>query len=287
MKAENRGNEGFLQRESVEHQGYAEARSTDRSEGKERDGASGLLEAILDRDNLNRAYKRVKSNHGAAGIDGMSVEEALPWLKEHREELLQSIRDGSYEPSPVRRKEIPKPDGGVRKLGIPTVVERVIQQGIAQKLQNIWEPLFSDSSYGYRPKRSGQQAIEKVKEYAERNRGRNVRRVMQEVKVFIRGWLGYFHVAEMKRMMKSWDEWLRRRFRMYIWKQWKKPRTKVANLRKLGIPADKAYQWGNSRLGYWRIAGSPVLACSITNERLATAGYFGILNCYESLHSCD
>ena len=97
----------------------------------------------------------------------MSVEEALPWLKEHREELLQSIRDGSYEPSPVRRKEIPKPDGGVRKLGIPTVVDRVIQQGIAQKLQNIWEPQFSDSSYGYRPKRSGQQAIEKVKEYAE------------------------------------------------------------------------------------------------------------------------
>ena len=287
MKAENRGNEGFLQRESVEHQGYAEARSTDRREGKERGGASGLLEAILDRDNLNRAYKRVKSNHGAAGIDGMSVEEALPWIKEHREKLLQSIRDGSYEPSPVRRKEIPKPDGGVRKLGIPTVVERVIQQGIAQKLQNIWEPLFSDSSYGYRPKRSGQQAIEKVKEYAERNRGRNVRRVMQEVKVFIRGWLGYFHVAEMKRMMKSWDEWLRRRFRMYIWKQWKKPRTKVANLRKLGIPADKAYQWGNSRLGYWRIAGSPVLACSITNERLAAAGYFSILNCYESLHSCD
>lgn len=87
MKTENRGNEGFLQRASVEHQGYAEARSTDRSEGKERDGASGLLEAILDRDNLNRAYKRVKSNHGAAGIDGMSVEEALPWLKEHREEL--------------------------------------------------------------------------------------------------------------------------------------------------------------------------------------------------------
>ena len=167
MKAENRGNEGFLQRESVEHQGYAEARSTDRREGKERGGASDLLEAILDRDNLNRAYKRVKSNHGAAGIDGMSVEEALPWLKEHKEELLQSIRDGSYEPSPVRRKEIPKPDGGVRKLGIPTVVDRVIQQGIAQKLQNIWEPLFSDSSYGYRPKRSGQQAIQKVKEYAE------------------------------------------------------------------------------------------------------------------------
>ena len=83
MKAEYRGNEGFLQRDSVEHKGYAEVRSTDRREGKERGGASSLLEAILDRENLNRAHKRVKSNHGAAGIDGMSVEEALPWLKEH------------------------------------------------------------------------------------------------------------------------------------------------------------------------------------------------------------
>ena len=104
MKAENRGNEGFLQRDSVEHKGYAEARSTDRREGKERGGASGLLEAILDRDNLNRAYKRVKSNHGAAGIDRMSVKEALPWIKEHREKLLQSIRDGSYQARCGERK---------------------------------------------------------------------------------------------------------------------------------------------------------------------------------------
>ena len=167
MNAEYQGNEGFLQRDSVEHKGYAEAQSTDRREGRERDGASDLLEAILDRNNLNRAYKRVKRNHGAAGIDGMTVEEALPWLTEHRKELLRSIRNGSYKPSPVRRKEIPKPDGGVRKLGIPTVVDRVIQQAIAQKLQSIWEPLFSDSSYGYRPRRSAQQAIQKVKEYVE------------------------------------------------------------------------------------------------------------------------
>ena len=117
-KAEYQGNKGFLQRDSVEHKGYAEAQSTDRSEGKERDGASDLLEAILDRDNLNKAYKRVRRNHGAAGIDGMTVEEALPWLKERRGELLQSIREGSYMPNPVRRKEIPKPDGGVRKLGM-------------------------------------------------------------------------------------------------------------------------------------------------------------------------
>ena len=165
MNAEYQGNEGFLQRDSVEHKGYAEAQSTDRREGRERDGASDLLEAILDRNNLNRAYRRVKRNHGAAGTDGMTVEEALPWLTEHRKELLRSIRNGSYKPSPVRRKEIPKPDGGVRKLGIPTVVDRVIQQAIAQKLQSIWELLFSDSSYGCRSKRSAQQAIQKVKEY--------------------------------------------------------------------------------------------------------------------------
>ena len=463
MTAEYRGNKGFLQRDSVEHEGYAEVQSTDRREGKERGGARDLMEAILDRNNLNRAYQRVKRNRGAAGIDGMTVEEALPWLKEHKGELLQNIREGSYMPSPVRRKEIPKPDGGVRKLGIPTVVDRVIQQAIAQKLQSIWEPLFSDSSYGYRPNRSAQQAVRQVKRYAEqgyrytvsvdlskyfdtlnhellmdllhrqiqdmrvlglikkylksgvlengivcktekgspqggplspllaniylnefdwemrrrgvrmvryaddivvfakskraaerllescrrylegklklhintekskvtsifstrnfkflgfclgkngkgvfirahykslakakeklklltkRNRGRNVRAVMREVKVFIRGWLGYFHVADMKRTMQSWDEWLRRRFRMYIWKQWKKPKTKVANLRKLGVPADKAFQWGNSRRGYWRIAGSAVLQRSITNERLAAAGYFSILGCYESLHLC-
>lgn len=166
MKAEYR--KGYLQRDSVEHEEYAGAQSIDARESRERDGAIDLLERILGRDNLNKAYKQVKSNHGAPGIDGMTVEAALPWLRENREELLQSIRDGSYKPSPVRRKEIPKPDGsGVRKLGIPTVVDRVIQQSIAQQLQPLFEPLFWDGSYGYRPGRSAQQAIRRVKAYAE------------------------------------------------------------------------------------------------------------------------
>ena len=95
MKAEYCEETGFLQRDSVERKGYAEVRSTNLREGTERGGARDLLEAILDRNNLNRAYKRVKRNHGAAGIDGMTVEEALPWLREHRDELLRSIRDGS------------------------------------------------------------------------------------------------------------------------------------------------------------------------------------------------
>ena len=458
MKAEYR--KGCPQRDSVERQEYAGARSTGSREGRERDGATGLLEEILDRENLNQAYKRVKSNHGAPGIDGMTVEEALPWLKEHKGELLSSIRDESFKPNPVRRKSIPKPDGsGERKLGIPTVVDRIIQQAIAQKLQPIFEPLFSDGSYGYRPRRSGQQAMQRTKKYADegytqvvevdlskyfdtlnhellmnllrkqiqdtrviglikkylksgvmennifckteegspqggplspllaniylnefdqemkrrgvpvvryaddivvfarskraaerllessrkylennlkltlnlekskaisiysrkfkflgfaigkngkgnyirvhknslakaraklkeltkRNQGKNVRAVMEKVKVYIRGWLGYFHIADMKRIAVEWDSWLRRRFRMYIWKQWKKPKTRVQNLQKLGIPKEQAYQWGNTRLGYWRIAGSAVLSRSITNEKLVRAGYYDIQARYELL----
>ena len=461
MKAEYRESAGFLQKASVEHEGYAEAHSTDAQEDGEMGGA-GLLERILDRDNLNSAYKRVKSNKGAAGVDAMSVDEALPWLKEHGRELTESIRTGKYKPSPVRRKEIPKPDGGVRKLGIPTVIDRIVQQAIAQQLTPIFEPLFSDGSYGYRPGRSAKQAIEKVKEHAEqgythavlvdlskyfdtlnhellmnllrkqihdkrvtelikrylksgvmengvmvkteegspqggplspllanvylnefdkemerrgvkviryaddivvlaksqraaerllvssrkylenqlklkinldkskvvgvfairnfkflgfalgrgkggifirahaeslkkakrklkeltsRSQGRNVRAVMHKVKVYMQGWLGYFGIASIKTTLADWNGWLRRRIRMYIWKQWKKPRTRVTNLTKLGIPEKYAHMWGNTRLGYWRIAGTAVLSRSITNKRLAQAGYFDISRKYESLHT--
>ena len=166
MKTEYIGNGGFLQRDSVEHKEYAEACSTENREVAERDGAD-LLEKVLDRDNLNRAYRRIKANKGACGVDGMTIEEALPWLKEHREELLESIRSGKYKPSPVRRVEIPKDNGGKRQLGIPTVIDRIIQQAIAQVLIPIYESKFSNGSYGYRPHRSAKDAILKVKEYAE------------------------------------------------------------------------------------------------------------------------
>ncbi len=461
--AEYRGNAGCPQRDSAEHEEYVGAQNDGSQEVKEQDGAD-LLERILARDNLNRAYKRVKSNKGAPGIDGMSVEDALPWLREHGEELVESIRNGKYKPQPVRRKEIPKSDGGVRKLGIPTVVDRIIQQAIAQQLVPIYEPQFSDNSFGYRPGRSGQQAIQRVKEYAEkgytqavlvdlskyfdtlnhellmnlmrkrihdkrvielikrylkagvmengllvkteegspqggplspllaniylneydqemarrgvpviryaddivvlakspraaerlmettqrylegklklkmnkekskvvsvyskrnfkflgfalgkgrdgiyirahakslkkakarlkeltsRSQGRNVRVVMKKVEIYIRGWLGYFYIASMKTTMREWDGWLRRRFRMYIWKQWKLPRTRVKNLIKLGMEPWKAYRNGNSSKGYWAVAGSGILTKTITNERLARAGYYSLSDRYESLHLCD
>ncbi|CAH1204089.1 hypothetical protein PAECIP111893_02120 [Paenibacillus plantiphilus] len=126
-------------------------------------------------------------------------------------------------------------------------------------------------------------AKKKLKELTSRSQGRNARQVMEKVKVYIRGWIGYFYIADMKRTLQRWNEWLRRRMRMYIWKQWKKPRTKVQNLRKLGVPGGKAYQWGNTRLGYWRIAGSAVLQCSVTNEKLAQAGYYDFPAQYERL----
>ena len=462
MNAENREETGCLQRDSAEHEGYAGAQSIGGREVGEQDGAD-LLEEILSRDNLNRAYKRVKANKGAPGVDGMTVEDALPWLKEHREELLESIRQGKYKPQPVRRKEIPKPDGGVRKLGIPTVADRIIQQAITQKLVPIYEPLFHDGSYGYRPHRSAQMAIGKVKEYAEqgytqavlvdlskyfdtlnhellmnllrknirdkrvielikrylkagvmenglrikteegspqggplspllaniylneydwemsrrgvpviryaddivilakspraaqrllestqrylegklklrmntekskvvsvysirnfkflgfafgkgkngayirvhakslkkakdklrkltsRSQGRNVRVVMKKVKVFIRGWLGYFGIASMKTTAQRWDEWLRRRFRMYIWKQWKTPKTRLANLMKLGLPEWRACEVAYSRKAYWRSARHASVQTAISNKRLAAAGYFSISDYYESMHLC-
>lgn len=159
-------NEGCLQRDSAEREEYAEALNADAQETEERSGAGGLLERILGRDDLNRAYKRVRANKGAPGIDGMTVEDALPWLREHKDELLQSIREGTYQPTPVRRKEIPKEDGSKHKLGIPTVVGRVIQQAIAQKLEPISESTFHDGSFGYRPRRGAQQAMMRMQAYA-------------------------------------------------------------------------------------------------------------------------
>lgn len=463
VNAEYQGDLSCQQRDNAEHEEYAGAQNVGSQEVGEQDGA-GLLERILDRDNLNRAYKRVKANKGAPGIDGMTVEATLPWLKEHREELLQSIREGKYKPQPVRRKEIPKPDGGVRKLGIPAVVDRIIQQATAQELTPIFEPQFYENSYGYRPGKSARMAIQKVKEYAEqgykyaveidlskyfdtlnhdllmnmmreqvkdkrvielvkrylksgvmengmsvkthegspqggplspllaniclnkfdwemsrrgvpviryaddivllckseragqrllessrrilegklklrmnvekskvvsvtairnfkflglalgrgkngyfirahakslkkakqklkgltsRSQGRNVRVVIQRVNSFTRGWLGYFGIASMKNTMSEWDGWIRRRLRMYIWKQWRKPRTRVQNLIKLSMPEWQAYRNGNSRKGYWAISGSGILHHTITNKRLEQAGYESILNRFESLHLCD
>ena len=377
------------QRDSTECEGYAGAQSAVQPGKEETAGRSQkLLEAILYRDNLNRAYKRVKANKGAPGVDGMTVEEALPWLKEHGKEMSEAIRSGKYKPTAVRRKEIPKPDGGVRKLGIPTVKDRIVQQAIAQQLMPLYEPKFSEGSYGYRPGRSAQggplspllanvylnefdceyerrgvpviryaddivllcksqraaerllgssirylegklklrvnrdkshiarvnamkdfkflgfaygkgkdglfirahpkallKAKNRLRAITKRNRGVNVRKVMQEIKVYMTGWLNYYGIASLKTKMREWDEWLRHRIRAYIWKQWKKPKTKRKNLMKLGVPEYYAHMAANSRRGYWFTVNTGVVTRGITNERLTRAGFFELSPAYESIQT--
>ena len=126
---------------------------------------SQLLEEILSRENMRLAYKKVKANKGASGIDGINIEEIDDYLKENWVNIRDKIRERKYKPKPVRRVEIPKPDGGVRNLGVPTVVDRIIEQAIVQRLTPIVEPHFSEYSYGFRPNRRAQQAIVKLLEY--------------------------------------------------------------------------------------------------------------------------
>jgi group II intron reverse transcriptase/maturase len=124
-----------------------------------------LLEKIVHRDNLNLAYRKVKSNKGSHGVDNMSIEETLPYLKENGKELVERILAGTYKPSPVRRVDIPKPNGGTRQLGIPTVIDRMIQQAIVQVINPYFEEVFSDNSYGFRAGRSAHDALGKAKSY--------------------------------------------------------------------------------------------------------------------------
>ena len=460
MGAEN--TESCLQRDSAERKGYVRAHRSFNRIWKERDSAEpDILGKVLERDNLNRAYKRVKANKGAPGIDGMTVEDALPWLKEHNHELVQKIRSGHYTPLPVRRKEIPKPDGGVRKPGIPTVIDRIIQQAMAQQLMPIYEPLFSDGSYGYRPGRSAKDAIQKIKGYAEqgytravvldlskyfdtlnhellinilrreikderviqmikrylksgvmengvvietekgspqggnfspllanvylnefdqefsrrgvpciryaddivllakseraskrlletsmkylegtlklkvnREKSRTVSvfairnfkylgfclgkngkgiyirvharswkkakdklrmltsrskcgsivKTMERIKVYMRGWLNYFSMADMKNNIESLNGWLYRRIRMCIWKQWKLPKTRRRKLLGLGLPEWAACEAAYSRKAYWRMAGNGVVQRALTKERLIHWGFYDLATAYQSMH---
>ena len=450
------------QRDSAEREGYVRAHRSFRRIWKERDSAQPeLLEEILERDNLNRAFKRVKANKGAPGIDGITVEGIGAYLRENQKELTERIRKGKYPPDPVRRVEIPKPDGGIRKLGIPTVKDRIFQQAITQCLIPVYEPLFSESSYGYRPGRSAKEAIQKVKEYAEQGYThavaldlskyfdtlnheillnilrRNVRdeRVIQWIKRYLksgvmengvvmeteegspqggnispllanvylnefdqeyekrrvafvryaddivllakseraakrlqesstkyleetlklkvnqkksrvvsvfairnfkflgftlgkngkgvyvrvhgkswkkmksklkelssrrtcqsirpslkkierymRGWLNYYGIADMKNKIEDLNSWLYHRIRMCIWKQWKLPKTKKRNLMKLGIPEYFAYQAANSRRKYWYVSGMGAVNRTLTKERLINSGFYDLAIAYQSVH---
>lgn len=124
-----------------------------------------LMEEVCKRSNLEKALKRVQANHGSPGIDGMTVEELPGYLQEHWEDIRKQLLEGRYQPKPVKRVEIPKPNGGKRRLGIPCVLDRLIQQTVLQALQPLWDPTFSEQSYGFRPGRSAHQAVAQAQQY--------------------------------------------------------------------------------------------------------------------------
>lgn len=449
--------EDYLQMVSAEQKEYAEV--FDYGKITEKSGiitdywTNNLLELILRKDNLNKAYRRVKANKGKGGIDGMQVDELLPFLRENQENLIQEIRDGKYKPNPVRRVEIPKETKGeFRKLGVPTVVDRVIQQAIAQELTPIYEEQFSENSYGFRPNRGQHNALkqcqknvkdgyvyvvdmdlekffdtvcqsklievlgrtikdsrlislihkylnagviangmferteigmpqggplspllsnvmlneldkelerkghrfvrfaddcmifckskksaertlenilpfiegklflkvnrkktkvshiskvkylgysfyrykgkcrfrvhpksvakmkDKIRQLTDRNKGMSNAIREEKYEQYVRGWVNYFRLADMKKLLIKVDEWARRRIRAVYWKQWKKIRTKYKMLKALGMEHWKAKELACSRKGYWRMA--QVLNSVFTNKIIAKLGYTSLLDHY-------
>ena len=296
-----------LSRIGLENRKYTRARSTDYGEGK---GMSVTIQdLVLDRNNLNQAYLRVKRNKGAAGIDDMTVNDLLPYLRENKTELIASLREGKYKPAPVKRVEIPKPNGGVRRLGIPTVVDRMVQQAVAQFLEKrlkvkvnpdktkVGSPLrlkflgFSlgvDHNGAYaRPAKQSQQRVKKaLKLLTKRNRGISLTRMFEEIQRKMRGWLQYYSIGKLTDFIQRLDKWLRARIRQYIWKQWKKLKTKVTNLQKLGLSQRDAYVFASTRKGYWRTAHSKTLNYSLTNRKLEQLGLMNMSKTLQSIQ-CD
>jgi len=443
---------GSMQEDSAEHERnarvYASLKITENNITNGIVVKDRLLEKIMDKENVRVALKRVISNKGSHGIDGMKVDELRSYLNENWITLKQSVMDGNFRPNPARRVEIPKEDGiRIRKLGIPTTVDRVIQQAIAQILSPMYEIQFSDNSYGFRPKRSAHQAIRKCQQYIQEGYNyavdmdlekyfdtinhsklieilsktikdgrvislihkylragviiggtfketiegvmqggplspllgnvmlneldkvldrkglrfaryaddlmiyckskRSAMRIMDNtisfvekklflkvnsektkvdlvwklkflgfsfyrskdgvrvrihpksiakmratIKVltgrsyglsneerpiklrrFIMGWINYFKIADIKSLLKTVDQWMRRRIRMIYWKQWKKVRTKFSQLISLGIGKSKAWEFANTRKGYWRISNSPIMSRSLTNDTLKKHKY--------------
>lgn len=414
---------------------------------------------VLDRNNLNQAYLQVKRNKGVAGLDGMSVDDLLPYLKAHRQKLLDSLANGTYRPMPVKRVEIPKPNGGKRKLGIPTVVDRLVQQAVAQVLTPIFEQVFSDSSFGFRPHRSAHDAIRQVidlynqgyhwvvdldlkayfdtvnhdlmmkfvsqyvqdpwllklirrfltsgvmnghvfepgikgtpqggplspllaniylneldkllvsrghkfvryaddcniyvkskragqrvlvsvsrflernlkltvnrekaqvgsplklkflgfslgvnrngayarpaktskqrikqalKQITKRNRGISLERIFREIWQKMRGWLQYYGLGKLQAFIKRLDQWLRSRIRQYIWKSWKKIKTRIKRLRQLGESLREAYIYANTRKRPWHTAHTGVLEYTLTNEKLEGLGLINMSKTLQQIQS--
>ena len=251
---------------------------------------SRLLEKVLARDNMLEAMYKVIRNKGSHGVDNMKTDELLEHVINTWNTVKSKLLEGKYNPSPVRRVEIPKPDGEIRLLGIPTVQDRMIQQAIAQILNEIYEPIFSKSSYGFRPGRGAKIRIheksirrfkDKIREITNKNKGISMDYRLIKLNDMIIGWVNYFKIANASRKLMELDKWIRRRLRACMWKQWKKVRTRYRNLIKFGIPKPKAYQYANTRKGYWRISNSPILNKIFNNKYFEILGLISMTKVYQ------
>lgn len=239
-----------------------------------------LMEQVVERGNLLSALHRVEKNKGAAGVDGMEIKSLRPFLMEHWERIRSEILRGTYQPSPVRRVEILKPDGGgVRLLGIPTVLDRLLQQAIQQVLTSIFDPEFSPYSYGFRSGYSAHDAVKQAQSY-----------IAQGYRFVVDMDLAQFfdrvnHRAETRSVFVGLDEWLRRRLRMCLLKQWKKSRTKRRKLVGLGVPEEWARKISGSRKGYWRLALTPQMNKALGLAYWRDQGLVSLVERYDALRS--
>lgn len=175
---------------------------------------------------------------------------------------------------------------GKLKLTMNTEKSRVVSVYSASEFKYLGFAIGRDKDGAFvraHPK-ALKKAKDKLRELTKRNQGRNVRDVMAKVRLYITGWLGYYGIARMKKTMAEWDGWLRRKFRCYIWKQWKTITKKIKALMKLGISREKAHMYACTRKGYWAIAGSPIMTTTVTNQRLEKAGYLSLLKHYQMRH---
>ena len=254
--------EDYLQMVSAEQKEYAEVSAHQRI-AENNDiitdfQTDNLMEQILHKDNLNKAYKKVKSNKGAGGVDGMSVDELLGFLRDNQKQLIQQIKDGKYKSNPFRRVEIPKETKGeFRKLGVPYIEGNLFLKVNRTKtsVAHISKVKYLGYSfYRYKGKcrfrvhpKSVEKMKNKIRELTDRSNGWGNEYQALKLTQFIRGWVNYFGKADMKSLLRSNDEWLRHRIRAIYWKQWKKVKTKFKELKKLGVEEEKAWICANMR----------------------------------------
>ncbi|AWZ49093.1 RNA-directed DNA polymerase [Clostridiaceae bacterium 14S0207] len=321
------------------------------------DDTDNLLEMILARENMPKAMKRVVANKGSHGIDGMKTDEFPEFIIKNWITIKQKLLEGRYKPSPVRRVEIPKPDGGTRLLEIPTVLDRLIQQAIAQELNKANIMLdevdkelekrghrfcrFADDCNIYvKSKKAGigvmasirrvledvlklrvnenksavdfvtrrkflgfsfyfaksganiriheksyKRFINKIRKLTNRNKVISIEYRIYMINQLTIGWINYFGVAKANAKIQKIDSWIRRRLRGCIWKQWKKVKTRGRNLIKLGLPPHKAWEYANTRKGYWRIYKNPFLDTILNNKYIENLGYRSISKGYQLIHN--